>query len=859
MKKLPKILILVLYLLNKNKNYENVIGDFEEYYNEKLKESGYFSAYFWCLRQTIISIPKFFKTTTYWSFEMFKNYLKIAIRNINRNKITSFLNIFGLSIGISACVIIMLYLQDEVSFDLFHKDPDNIYRVINQVNFEGRDLQYHAVTPGVMAAALIDTYPEVVNSSKVWKMDRYLISNDNKKIYVNDPMAADNEFFNIFSFEMINGSELSALKDPNSMVLTRSTALKLFNSEEVVGRSVIGWNNKQYKITGLMEDPPENSHIQFEVIISWPENGFLNRWLSHTVNTYVSLKENTDPKMLETMFPELLTLNLPSRKDNYTYKLQPLKDIHLYSSNIMYDFNWRKGNISYFYIFSLIALFILGIACINFMNLATAGASKRTKEIAMRKVIGARRTQLVNQFLGESLAISVLALLLSFALVKLLLPVFNSVIEKSLVLNINNNLTILSLSVLLTFFVGILAGTYPALYLSAFNPLRAMKGLSDKPKSRNIVRYTLSTLQFTASITLIIGTAIVFNQVKFMKNKNLGYDKEQVLVIPINDRSVVPGYKNFREELLSFTDIVAVGASTHVMGMGLSTYGITPEGVPPDQKWIAPVVSVDHDFIPTMGIEIIKGRNFSKEFQNDILGAVIVNEKFVQEVGWDDPIGKLVGHGEIGNKKAQIIGVVKDFNMRSLHEDVGPIVLYMDSERLDYLTVRIRPDNITETIRSIENNWSNFNPVHPFEYSFLDQDLNQSYNNDQKIGNVFGYLSVLAIFISCLGLFGLATFSAEQRTKEIGIRKVFGASPSKIAAMLSNDFLKFIIISNFLAWPIAYYFMEKWIQTYAYRINIGLDVFILAAVITLTISILTIGFQVAKSAISNPVDALRYE
>jgi len=800
---------------------------------------------------------------------MFKNYLKIALRNIRRYKTFSLTNIIGLAIGMACCIMIFLYVQDELSYDSFHANSDHIYRLLAQSKSVS-ETNLIAPIGAPIAEIFSNALPEIRKAARLNREDRVLMQNGNKKFFEERFFYADPEIFDVFTFPFIKGDSQTALAAPFSVILTESMAQKYFDEDDPIGKSIIMNNEHSFNVTAVIEDIPHNSHFRFDFLASLETLADLygERFLTHpgylAFYTYLLLQEGTDTTELEQKFHAMLTEYIGEQAASMrSFHLQPLKDIHLHSK-LEYEIE-ANSDISFIYIYSAIALFILLIASFNFMNLSTARSARRAKEVGMRKVLGAQRMQLIKQFLGESVILSLIGLSLAIILAELFLRVFNPLTGKELTLHYFDNI-----GIFLSFFgfviiAGIIAGLYPALFLSAFHPVRTLKGrLGTGGKSSSFRRFLVVT-QFAISIILITGTIIIKNQLDFVRNQSLGFNKEQVVVIPIHDPNTRQAYQTIKTEFLQNPSIINATASSSVPGKPFSVITYRIQDIPEKEHQKMVTYFVDYDFLETLGIELSAGRNFSKEFTTDESGAFILNETAVKQFGWNDPLNQqiiwpssLLRRDAIV-KKGRVIGVVKDFNVTSLHQRIEPVLLQIRPKNFHGISARIKTENVPETLAFIREKWATFSPLYPFEYSFLDEDFNKLYRADDKVGQLFGIFSSLAIFVACLGLFGLASFTTEQRTKEIGIRKVLGSSVSGILVLLSKEFTRWILLANIIAWPIAWYLSRNWLQNFAYRIGVQIWVFILSGLLALAIALLTISYQSIKAALADPIDSLRYE
>ena len=797
---------------------------------------------------------------------MFRHYLKIARRNLLKYKSHALINVIGLSVGIACCLLILLFVADDLSFDQFHKKKDRIYRLNKIVTPLTGRTERHAISSGLMGPAMVTEFPEVEQCVRLlpW-FDDVLMQAGETRVKVPDVVIADANFFQVFDFQLLQGNPAQVLSEPMSVVLTEETARTFFGDTEPVGKTIEGLQGKLYTVTGVAAVPPENSHLRFNALISWsstvpgvgPLNlAWLNRWITQVNFTYLLLARGSHIEELEAKFPDFMQTHMPEQAAEYTLYLQPLSDIHLHSADLRFSGPLRLGSITYVYLFGVVAVLILLIACINFVNLSTARATKRAKEIGVRKVLGALRRQLARQFLVESVVLAFLALLAAMTLVELCLPAFESFTERAIVFQPLQSPVLFMGLLGGTLLLGLLSGLYPALMLSGFRPVQTLRGWHAGGGAT--ARRILVTLQFAASIALIAGTLIVYQQMHFVRTRNLGFEKEQIIVLPIGNTAISKRAGAFKNELLRYPAIKHVAGSNSVPGGSMMSFGVRPEGKPEDERWTAATIRVDdYDFVETYGMQMAKGRYFSAEFATDASHGVVINEALARSLGWKDAIGKrldIVGELEEG----RVIGVVKDFNMRSLHHPIDPVALQF-APRWENLSVRLSGKNIPATLAFLRRTWEAFDAKYPFDYYFLDQRFAQFYKSEHRLLQTFGLFACLAILISCLGLLGLAAFTAEQRTKEIGIRKVLGASVAGAAAELSLGFFKLLLLANLIAWPVAWHLLHKWLQDFTYRIDISWWVFVLAGGLAALIALLTVSTQAIKAALANPVESLRYE
>ncbi len=814
---------------------------------------------FW--RSLIRPIPEYFKDSLCMGGSMFKNYIKIAFRNLKRNKGYSAINITGLAVGIACFVLMFLYVRFELSFDNFHKNGDQIYRFYKKRQVAGTAYlgnPYLTSTPAPLAPTIKEEYPEVVNSTRISRLNNVLLIHQESKFYERG-LWADNQFLKIFSFPLRQGNLEKALAEPDSMVLTQRLAEKFFGSENPMGE-IITFRNTDFRVTGILENIPAHSHLRFDFLVSFINLKNLQRhgledWYSNSDTTYIQLQQGYDYRELENKLPVFLNKYAPKRYANYAGFLQPLKKIHLHS---FFNFDIAVTNdINNIYLFSAVALIILIIACINYMNLATARSFQRAKEVGMRKVVGAERRQIIRQFLGEAVFLAGLALLGALALISFILPVFNSFTQQDLQLNILKNPRIILVLFALVILVGHISGSYPAIFLSGVNPIKVLKKEAFGPRKHTFMRNVLVTFQFSISIILIICTIVVYGQLKFIKNEDMGFSREHVVTLRIKDDIIYENIESIKNTLAQHPNVQNISTSNYLpIDIANRSDATAINEAKQDVKVSIYHASIDFNYLDTFDIKLLQGRNFSPEFSMDKEQSLILNETAVRHLGWKNPIGKRM---QFNGKDFVVIGVVKDFHYQPLHLPIEPMAVHMEEDWHFELAVRIKPENIPQTIAFLKKTYEQYNPRHPFDFAFLDDSFNRIYQEEQKFGSMFRVFSFLAIFIACLGLYGLASFTAEKRTKEIGIRKVLGASISGIFMFLSRGLSKWVLLANIIAWPVAYYLMNKWLQNFAYRIGLSVWIFILSGLAAFCIALLTVSYQSIKAATANPVNCLRYE
>jgi putative ABC transport system permease protein len=791
---------------------------------------------------------------------MLKNYLKIVLRNMAKQKTFTFINIAGLAVGMACTILIMLWVQDEINYDRFHKNADDIYTVVMDWKSFGGSRSNKTYAP--LAPTCKEEIPEVINYVRIQNISRIVVKYKDKAFYEEGGMIADPSIFEVFSFPVVKGNPLTDLTSPFDAIVTESFAKKYFGDEDPIGKE-IEEEGIPITVKVVMKDIPHNSHLQFDFLMSFelarqlPH--FPTGWGSPNYPTYVHLQKGSNVADVAQKIAAIVTEhNSYIMEKGLQLFLVPMKDIYL--NQQLYPRN--TGNRSYVYAFFIIGIFVLVIACINFVNLSMARSSVRLKEVGIRKTVGAFKIQLIKQFMTESILLFMIAFGLAVILSESFLPEFNQISGKQLSINFFDY-RFISGAIALIIIIGMISGSYPAFYLSAFKPASIFRKKFSSGRSGYAFRNVLITAQFFLSIILILSTAIVYNQVQFMQNKNLGFDRENIMYIPIKE-NIGKRYETVKNELLQNPNIISVSAKDCVPTTHTNrTLGIHWEGKRPDQDKIATeTLKIDYDYFKTLGLKIVEGRDFSKEFATDATSAFILNEEAIKRMEIQGPvIGK---EFTLYQQKGAIIGILRDAYFKSLHKEIEPQVYHILTDMTDVgsegvVLIRITGKDIPQTISSIERIWSRVNPNAPFEYNFLDKTYNNLYKTEIRIGTILNYFTILAIFISCLGMFGLASFAAERRTKEIGVRKVLGASVSGIVALISKDFIKWVLIANFIAWPIAYIFMNKWLQNFAYRTNIGILTFLFAGMVALCIALLTVSYQSIKAAVANPVESLRYE
>lgn len=792
---------------------------------------------------------------------MLKNYIKVTFRNIFKHKGYSFINIAGLAIGMASCLLITVWVLDELSFDKFHENAPHLYRVEENQHYSGRI--YHVnVTPFPLGPALKEKFPEISDAVRVVRTGGLLLRSGDQAFFENSVIAVDPSFLQMFTFPLIKGGKNTVLEAPNSLVITEEMAKKYFADEDPLEKVISINNQYEFIVTGVLKKIPHNSILQFDMLIPYAyiekiaetNKRFarnLTEFDSNSIFTFVRLQENASVKPVNEKIFGFIRTKVPTSQTDL--ELMPFTRIYLHG---YFGYGKSMGAIQYVYIFSIIAVFVLLIACINFMNLSTARSSNRAREVGMRKVVGALKKHLVRQFYGESIIFAIISLVFAISLVLLLLPAFSSLSGKELSFNITGIRTILAGILGITLFTGLVAGSYPALFLSSFQPVkvlnRSLKSGSGSTKFRKI----LVVFQFTLSILLIIGTTVVYKQLNFMKQKKLGWDKDHLVSIPLR-ADVRDSYQSLKNELSKDSRILGVTSSQQRPSqIGSNSGGARWDGKDPEMQTLIGFTAVDFDFTETLGIEMLEGRSFSREFPSDSSSAFLINEEVAKIMGKESVIGERF---YFMGREGTIIGIMKNFHYQPIRQNIEPLAIHIDPNQFNQMLIRIPPENITDSLQFIENTWNRIVSGYPFDYRFLDEDFDRMYRSEERVGSLLNVFAVLAVFVACLGLFGLASFTAEQRTKEIGIRKVLGASVPNITVLLCREFFFLVVLANIIAWPAAYFSMKSWLQSYAYKTGISVSVFVAAMAAALIIAVISVSFQAVRAAVANPVKSLKYE
>ena len=850
----PRLASLAIGFIARTLENCSLLGDLEEEYRSVARWKGRKGANLWYLKHLGASLPAFIRIIFVWRIVMIKNYLKVTLRNIVRQKGYAFLNIAGLALGLAGAILISLWVLDETSFNRFHENADSLYRVEFDQNYSGK-LFHVGVTPVPLAPALKESIPEIVDASRYFRVGEFLVRAGGDAFYEDNARVVDPAFFRIFTFPALEGDPVAALSAPDSLVLTESAAKRYFPDGPAFGRTVNINNQRDAVVRAVIRDIPANSDLGFDVLVPYAylaSKGFEEVWTNNSISTYIQLKPGQDPMAVSSKIQQLVGRNRPV--EDVTFSLKPLVDLHLRSH---FGFEAPGGAARYVSIFSLAATVVLLIACINFMNLATARSSRRALEVGLRKVVGARRSQVVGQFFGESVLFATMALVLASGLVAVLLPAFNRLSGKSIGFGTMLGWPVLPGLAGLTIVTGILAGIYPALILSSFRPARVLKGLVRAGNRSTAFRKVLVVAQFAASVGLMIGTMVVFRQVDFMRGKSPGFDRDHVVALQLRG-DIVKSYQTLKKSLLQNPRILGVTAATaKPTGIGSNSDGVDWEGKDPNWSLSTNMIHVDADFPETIAVPVVEGRSFSEAEPPADKPEFVINETLARLIGTDPVVGTRFSYG---GPQGRVGGVVKDFHFDSLESKIEPLVVLRGREDYyRYILVRLDKADLREGIAALEATWKGIIQGYPFEYSFLDEDFNDMYAAEKRMGGILRAFAAFAILIGCLGLFGLAAYAAERRTREIGIRKILGASIPEVVVLLCREFLVLIGLANIIAVPVTFLMMSNWLGRYAYRTEMGAALFAEILAFSMALGLLTVVFQALRVASANPVKNLRYE
>ncbi len=790
---------------------------------------------------------------------------KLAFRNLLKNKGLSFINVVGLAIGIACCILIFLYVSYERSYDRWHADADRICRVLTIDKALGVSSNLVGITLPALGPAMVENIPEVEERLRMQSSGRNLLTFEENNIYSENLHYAEKTLFTLFDFGLKVGEKGEVLKRPNTAVLSENMAKRVFGGENPIGKSFTLDNDTEIEVVGIMDEISQPSHLQMDVVIAMVPteqdsnfNQYLQSWNSISMTTYVRLNDISQEEAVEEKMESLIRDN--GVGENFSVTLQPLTEAHLNSSGILFDgANLNKGDLTYVKTLSIIALFVILIASFNFMNLSTARSTKRAMEVGIRKVLGAVKPQLIRQFLIEAVVMVFISMVLALFLVSFAGAVMDFPMGGDLALQMVLDGERLGILLGFTLLLGLLAGSYPAFMLSSFLPVKVLKGKFGSTSKGIWLRRILVVTQFAASIAMIIGTVIIYQQIGHLKNKDKGFDPEQVVNISLGDRELQERAEALQEEMLKDPNVLAIGTSSSMPGRGFGRRGIRPEGAAEDDVWIVSVMSMNEHYMQLMGMEMVAGREFSAEFGTEGQRAVLINQAMADALGWEDPIGKNIRMGPAESEPFQVVGLVKDFHFANMRHKIEPMMMFYRQGANGVLSVRINTDNLAETLAHLEKSWEKVNPSTPYEYTFFDEEFAQQYESDERFGSLAMSFTWLAIFVACLGLFGLSAFTAEQRTKEISIRKIMGAPTAKLIGLLSKEFALLVGLAAVLAIPIAYIGMKDWLESFAYSIPLHWSVFALSGLLAFAIALMTTSYHAIKTAQANPVEALRYE
>ncbi|MCP4728217.1 MAG: FtsX-like permease family protein [bacterium] len=841
----PKFARRLIEKIYSAKTEYNRAGDLDEVFYDIADRKSVLSAGFWYWSQVLKAIRYSMKNFFYWRINMLKNYLKIAYRNTMKQKMYSFINISGFALGMAACFLILLWINDEVNYDDFHANRDNIYRLI-----ERTERGVFSVTDGAFGAALEKDVPEVLDYARVFPANKRLLTYENRSHYYSERLV-DPSFFNVFSFPFVQGDPVSALSEPGSIIITERIADDLFGGGDPFGKTIIISGNQSLIVTGVMKNVPVNSHLQFDFLLPVEYNmpdRFLS-WEMQVWHTYLLIRDDSEMQELVMKINDCYRDNVKGASSSW--EIQQLGEIHLHSAGFQYD-EAVKGDIRNVYFFLSLAVFTILIACINFVNLSTARSGTRAKEVCMRKVSGAKKSEIIAQFFGESISLSLISVIAAFILLIIVLPYYNGITGKTITFIDVLDIRIIFGIIFIALLSGVLSGIYPALYMSSFQPVQVLKGVLNVSSRKSMFRKILVVIQSSFTVILIFGTIIINKQLNYISDVNLGFNKDNIIYFEQRP-GIAEQFGAFKERLIQDPGVSDVTSGFVPVGIGSWT---TP-GWEGKQQDVDPHMYrsyVDHNYMEFYEMEISDGRFFSEDLSSDTLNYVL-NEAAVRAMELEEPIGKRF---YIGRRMGLIIGVVKDFHYKSLHSAIEPFIFLMSPVERHLISLRISSENIDRTLDHIESVWNVFAADFPFEYQFLDDEIDKKYRSEKQAGLLFKYFTGLAIFIAGLGLFGMASYLSEQRTREIGIRKVFGAKPRQVIRLLSSEFSKWIIIANIIAFPAGWYAMDQWLMGFAFRIDIDILSFLVSGFLSIAIAIAAVGYQSVKAATTDPVKTLRW-
>lgn len=862
----PKIAEKLLRFLLRKQDKEIILGDIEEIYNDVVTDKGLWFGMLWYWFHIIKSLFPVIYKSIYWGVAMFKSYIKITWRNIIKNKVYSLINLFGLALGLAAFILISLFVEYELSYDTYHKNAERIFRVVREnPQRNSNNFTRTAVTPAPLAPVAIEEIPEVISGTRFTKSTNVLVECGEKhfteeKIFWTDPQTLE-----IFTLPFMHGDSETALKDPYCVLLSEKMAMKYFGENDPVGKILTLYDRHDFTVTGVFKDMPNNSHFTMDIILPY-ETYFLlggnsiTHWGGNFSYTYLLVKESAIVSEIENKFKSIYDKyvfagwDIPDKYKTRAY-LQSLTDIHLYS-HLNQELE-PNSDITFVFLFFATAMLFLVIGCINYMNLATARSGKRSKEVGLRKVVGANRLQLIKQFLGESFVLSTISMVIAIALVLIVLPAFNNIINRPLNFNLFDNPFLLISIVLITIMVGLFAGSYPAFRMSNFLPVIILRGSFLRDTKGLTLRNLLVVAQFSITIVILVVMFVIADQVDYIMKKDMGYNRDQIILVKVENKKVRENIETIKSQLIEHSDIISVATCESLPNnIDYRMKTRTPD-IEPEKQFTIYYNVAGYDFTDLFDIEIIEGRNFNRNFGADAEGAVLVNEAAVKAAEWENPIGKDFVHWS--NDTVKVVGVMKDFHLHSLHRPIEPLYVYLNPEFFNYIALKINPSDVQMTLDNVEAVIQKFLPDYPLNFSFFDETFEKMYSDEKRTTTIFSAFSLLAVIVACLGLFGLSAFTAEQKTKEIGIRKVLGASVPSLIFLLSKEFAKWVLLANLLAWPLAYFSVQAWLDNFVYSAEISFAVFVLSGALALIVALVTVSRQAFVSSNANPVESLKNE
>jgi putative ABC transport system permease protein len=853
----PRFLVWLLLRVLPGYADDTNVGDFQEEYSQFAAQRGRFLANIWFLFQIGKSIPAFIADAIRFRLVMLKNYATVSWRNMKRDRTYSFINLAGLAVGLACCLLITLWILDERSYDRFHENHDRLFRVVVDQPSSG-GIRKIVATPSPLGPALKNGFPEIVATTRLSYWGSVPIRSGDRSFNETNMIVVEPAFFELFTFPMTRGEGGSSLNEPNSALISEKRAASIFGNDDPVGKTIMIDNRFDYIVRGVFRDVPNNTHIRpFDLVLPWSHLDRMDwydpdSWGMFSYRTYALLDERASIREVNRKISDLIQSN--SSGSNAEILLEPVADIHLHS---YYRLSTGLRGIVYVYIFSVVAFFILLIACVNFMNLTTARSFNRAREIGMRKTLGALRRHVIVQFFGESMFTTAYALVLALAIVGLVLPEFNQFTGKQISIRSLFDGKALAVLIGITLFTGLAAGSYPALYLSSFRPIHALSRVLQSGKRKSGFRRALVTLQFTLSIVLIIGTFAVYAQLDYVRNRKIGWDREHLIGLSLS-REMKKSTGILKASVLKYPRVLNVTtAYSQPTNFETSSSGVNWNGKDPEEVIQVTGNLVDYDFLDTLNIELAAGRPFSREYSTDATGAFLVNETLAGMMGTGSPVGAKFS---FFGREGRVIGVMKDFHFHSLRTGIGPLAIGIGSDDYwNHVLIRIHPDDISSTLEDLQGIWKNVFPHSPFVFRFMDEQYERQYKSEERMGKLINAFAVLAVFIACLGLMGLTSFAVEQRRKEIGIRKVLGATPGNVLWILARELVSWVLVANVIAWPIAYFMISGWLMNFAYRIGIGPGFFVFSSLLAFAIAILAVMLQSFRAARSNPADSLRFE